>query len=79
MIIRKYAARMVGIILLAVLMCSCGISKNLAITCPVYPYKGNRSTGSHIEYRRGYPHQGRIVGKKQHTGTSRKIQNRKER
>jgi hypothetical protein len=76
MIIKKYAIKMAGIVLLMALIYSCGTSRS-AITCPVYPYKGKGSAIAHTSSRRGYPSQGRIVAKRQHTGMSRKIQNRK--
>jgi hypothetical protein len=76
---KKYAIKLAGILLLMALISSCGASRSAAITCPVYPFKGKGSAIVHTSSRRGYPSQGRIVAKKQHTGMSRKIQNRKER
>jgi hypothetical protein len=75
--IKQYTLRIFGVILLSVLMVSCASSK---ITCPVYPYhKNNKGAFSQKAGSRRYPSHGRIVGKKQHTGNSRKIQNSKAR
>jgi hypothetical protein len=57
---------------------SCGTSKRASITCSEFYYNKNTKrsfVNQRINSR--YPSQGRIIGKKQHTGSSRKIQGRK--
>jgi hypothetical protein len=65
-----------GILLvLSLMVSSCSTSKKAAITCPEFSYNKNHKTSIwHIRNKRGFPVQGRIIGKKQHTGSSRKIQ-----
>jgi hypothetical protein len=68
-----------GILLvLSLMVLSCSTSQKAAITCPEFSYIKNHKTSIwHLRNKSGFPVQGRIIGKKQHTGSSRKIQNKK--
>jgi hypothetical protein len=75
---KKIRAISVIMILILVIASSCSTSKKAAITCPAFPYYKNNFTAIGHAKKKGLPVHGRIVGKKQHTGSSRKIQNRKK-
>jgi hypothetical protein len=77
MCLKKIRAISVILLLVLVMASSCGTSKKAAITCPAFPYYKYNFTAIGHAKRKGLPVHGRIVGKKQHTGSSRKIQNKK--
>jgi hypothetical protein len=76
--IKKQFITISGVLLvLSLMVSSCSASKKAAITCPEFSYnKIHKTSIWHLRNKRGFPVQGRIIGKKQHTGSSRKIQNK---
>jgi hypothetical protein len=62
---------------LSITVISCGTSSRGSITCPAFSdYNQPKISIKHLGNKRGFPVHGRITGKKQHTGSSRKIQGR---
>ena len=75
--VKKICAISVIMLVLLVMASSCSTSKKAAITCPEFSYYKYNITSIGHARKKGLPVKGRIVGKKQHTGSSRKIQNKK--
>ena len=66
------------LIVLLLLISSCSLSNRGAITCSdSYYYKGTKRSFVNTRIKSRFPYQGRIIGKKQHTGSSRKLQEKK--
>jgi hypothetical protein len=66
------------LIALLLIISSCSISNKAAITCSEFYYnKNTKSPFVNTRIKSRFPSKGRIIGKKQHTGSSRKIQGKK--
>lgn len=74
---KKKCAFTVIMLVILVMASSCSTSKKAAIMCSEFGYYKYNITAIGHARKKGLPVQGRIIGKKQHTGSSRKIQNKK--